>query len=66
MKVKPSNSLDHVNQFFFVLGSKEVLLVVVLEGNAVGHFKDSLRYFFEEFSLEEVELECLFDQRGHE
>lgn len=65
MKVKSSNSLDHVKQFFFILGSKEILLVIVLEGNAVGNFEDSLRDFFEEFPLEEVELECLFDQRGH-
>lgn len=61
MIVKPSNSLYHIKQFFLILGSKEILLVIVLKRNAVGHFEDSLRDCFEELSLEEIKLQCLFD-----
>ena len=61
MEVKSSNVFDHFKQFFLVFGSKKVLLIVVLERNAIGHFEDSLGDFLEELSLEEVKLECLFD-----
>ena len=54
---EPSYSLDHIKELLFVIGGEKILVVVVLERNAVGYLEYSLRNVIEEYFVGLVGLE---------
>ena len=54
---EPSYSLDHIKELFFIVGGEKILIVVVLERNAVWYLEYSLGNIVEEYFVGFVELE---------